>query len=124
MEYDKELKGYLWNETQSTVVKKGTIQIKGKEEYAAIVRSVNNEGKEKYELMISAGLLHVNKEEDKKSPKSPDIGGPITFGDVVYKFGGWARTSEKGNEYTSVSLQVKENEDAPKEEVVKEKIPF
>ena len=37
MEYDKELKGYLWNETQSTVVKKGTIQIKGKEEYAPIV---------------------------------------------------------------------------------------
>jgi hypothetical protein len=107
-QYDKELKGFLWHETGSTVLRKGTIQINGKELYAAIIKSSNNKAEEKYELMISAGLLHVN--DVKKSEKSPDIGGPITFDGQKFKLGGWRKTSEKGTEYTSVSLQVKEEE--------------
>ena len=107
-QYDKELKGFLWHETGSTVLRKGTIQINGKELYAAIIKSSNNKAEEKYELMISAGLLHVN--DVKKSEKSPDIGGPITFDGQKYKLGGWRKTSEKGAEYTSVSLQVKEED--------------
>lgn len=116
MDDNKELRGFLWHETGSTVIKKGTMQINGKEVYSAIIKSTNNKGEEKYELMTSAGLLHVNTE--KMSPKSPDIGGPITYDGVVYKFGGWKKTSEKGTEYTSVSLQVKEDEPET------DKIPF
>ena len=51
-QYDKELKGFLWHETGSTVLRKGTIQINGKELYAAIIKSSNNKAEEKYELTL------------------------------------------------------------------------
>ena len=124
-QYDKELKGFLWHETGSTVLRKGTIQINGKELYAAIIKSSNNKAEEKYELMISAGLLYVN--DVKKSEKSPDIGGPITFDGQKFKLGGWRKISDKGNEFTSVSLQVKEEDGNANYEGVKkteEEAPF
>tara|TARA_R100001369_G_C3322449_1_gene169183 strand:- start:1008 stop:1403 length:396 start_codon:yes stop_codon:yes gene_type:complete len=107
-QYDNELKGFLWHETGSTVLRKGSIQIDGKELYSAIIKSKNNKGEEKYELMISAGLLHLNTE--KKTDKSPDISGPITFNDQEFKFGGWRKISKENNEYTSVSLRLKEED--------------
>ncbi len=124
-QYDNALKGFLWHETGSTVLRKGTIQINGKELYAAIIKSSNNKAEEKYELMISAGLLHVN--DVKKSEKRPDIGGPITVDGQKVKRGGWRKTSEKGTEYTSVSLQVKEEDGNANYEGVKkteEEAPF
>ena len=69
-QYDKELKGFLWHETGSTVIRKGTMQINGEEIYSAIVKT-KVKGEDKYELMVSAGLLHLN--EEKKSERSPDI---------------------------------------------------
>ena len=81
-QYDKELKGFLWHETGSTVIRKGTMQINGEEIYSAIVKT-KVKGEDKYELMVSAGLLHLN--EEKKSERSPDIGGPITWNNVQYK---------------------------------------
>ena len=62
-QYDKELKGFLWQETGSTILRKGTLQIKGEELYSAIIKSKNNKGEDKYELMISVGLLHLNTEK-------------------------------------------------------------
>lgn len=121
-QYDKELKGFLWQETGSTVLRKGTLQIKGEELYSAIIKSKNNKGEDKYELMVSVGLLHLNTE--KKSDKSPDIGGPITWNNNQYKFGGWKKMSDKGNEYTSVSLRVKDDEDTSSFKSEVEEAPF
>ena len=121
-QYDKELKGYLWHETGSTILRKGNLQIEGEELYSAIIKSKNKKGKDKYELMISVGLLHLNTE--KKSDKSPDIGGPITWNNKQYKFGGWKKMSEKGTEFTSVSLRVKDDEDTTALKTEVEEAPF
>ncbi len=123
-QYDKELKGFLWHETGSIVLRKGTLQIKGEELYSAIIKSQNNRGEDKYELMISVGLLHLN--DAKKSERSPDIGGPISWNGVSYKFGGWKRVSEKGTEYTSVSLRLKDEDGNTHDATFKteEDIPF
>ena len=105
-EYDNELTGYLWHETGSSVMRKGTVQVKGQKKYAAIIKSTNNVGEEKYELMISAGLLHVN--AVKTSERSPDISGTVTIDGLVLKMGGWRKVSDKGDEYTSVSFREKD----------------
>jgi len=105
-EYDNELTGYLWHETGSSVMRKGTVQVKGQKKYAAIIKSTNNVGEEKYELMISAGLLHLN--SVKTSERSPDIGGTVTIEGSTYKMGGWRKVSDKGDEYTSVSFKEKD----------------
>ncbi len=120
-QYDKELKGFLWHETGSTVIRKGTMQINGEEIYSAIVKT-KVKGEDKYELMVSAGLLHLN--EEKKSERSPDIGGPITWNNVQYKFGGWKKVSDKGNEYTAVSLRVKDDEETVAHKTEVEGAPF
>jgi hypothetical protein len=105
-EYDNELTGYLWHETGSSVMRKGTVQVKGQKRYAAIIKSTNNVGEEKYELMISAGLLHVN--AVKTSDRSPDISGTVTIDGLVLKMGGWRKVSDKGDEYTSISFREKD----------------
>lgn len=113
--YDNEKSGYLWHETTSKVLRKGSLTLDGNKLYVAIIESHNSDGQPKYEFMVSAGLLHLNKEEDKLSPKSPDIGGAVTINGQSYKLGGWAKHSGEGTEYTSVSLQEKEDkEDKPK----------
>ena len=114
----RELEGYLWHETDSKVIRKGSVLIekadagdeKDKEIYAAIVKTTVN-GEDKYEFMVSAGLLYVNSEEEKRSEKTPDISGPITYNGKKYKVGGWKKISENETEYTKIRLQPKEDKD-------------
>jgi len=109
-DYDDNMRGYLWHETDSKVLRKGKMKIQGKEYYTAIVESTNDKGKKKYECMVSVGLLHINAPEDKRNPKAPDISGPITFKDSgkQYKFAGWRKISKEGSEFTSVSITEKD----------------
>ena len=102
-QYDDELTGYLWHENDSTVERKGSVTVEAKKYYGAIVKSLNNKGETKYEFMVSLGLLHLN--ENKKSAKSPDMGGKITLNGKKYKLGCWAQESEKGTPYTSLGLE-------------------
>lgn len=126
---DENLKGALWNENACKVIRKGTVMINGKKEYISILKFTLN-GNDKYELVKSCGLLHVNDEESKLNPKSPDIGGAVTIDGVEYKFGGWKRVNqEKGTEYTSVGLRPVSDNDATYEDhsaniEVDENIPF
>ena len=101
-QYDDEKKGYLWHENNSVIERKGSFTIDGKKYYGAIVKSHNDKGEYKYEFMASLGLLHLN--EEKRSDKSPDMGGKITLNNKVYKLGCWARESENGNPYTSLGF--------------------
>jgi len=106
----KELFGSLWHETNCTVVRKGKIKIGGQNRYASIIKYTNPQNdEEKYELTISAGLLHVN--ENKKNDRSPDLYGRITFDNVPYKFGGWRNITASGGEWTKVELEVKKDEE-------------
>ena len=114
--YDDGGKGYLWHENDAVIERKGSWTLNGKKEYGAIVKSFNAKGEPKYEAMVSIGLLHMNTE--KKSDRSPDIGGKVTWNNKTYKFGGWARETEQGQPYTSVGIDAVEEQDVkiPKEE--------
>lgn len=101
-QYDDEKKGFLWHENNSVIERKGSFTIDGKKYYGAIIKSHNDKGEYKYEFMASLGLLHLN--DDKRSEKSPDMGGKVTLNGKVYKLGCWARESDKGTPYTSLGF--------------------
>ena len=109
-QYDNEKTGFLWHETNSTVMRKGSLTLDGKKHYVAIIESYNDRGEPKYEFMMSAGLLHVNQQHEKVSENSPDIGGAVTINDQVVKLGGWKKMSKKNQEYTSISIKPKEEQ--------------
>ena len=109
-------KGYLWQETEAKVIRKGYghgIMREGEEEYLSIVKTTVG-GKDKYELVMSLGLIYVNDEDSKRDPeRSPDISGkvrvPTDF--KTMKFGGWKREQEDGREGTSISFDPERSRD-------------
>tara|TARA_R110000787_G_scaffold48785_1_gene117200 strand:+ start:10 stop:369 length:360 start_codon:yes stop_codon:yes gene_type:complete len=112
----KGWKGSLWHETESVIHRKGSITNNetGEKRYIAICESKNNEGKIKFEIMMSLGLVYQNAPEQKFSNSTPDIGGKITLDTEEWKFGGWKNESEKGTPYTNVSLaELQKKEDVP-----------
>ena len=129
-QYDNEKTGFLWHETNSKVMRKGTLTLDGKKHYVAIVESHNSDGQPKYEFMVSAGLLHINQEHQKVSANSPDIGGAVSLALAdsfkTYKLGGWKKISKNNQEYTSISIKEKEEEQdqVTKEEPDMSHIPF
>ena len=125
-QYDNEKTGFLWHETDSTVMRKGTLTLDGKKHYVAIVESHNSEGQPKYEFMVSAGLLHINQEHEKVSENSPDIGGAISLGESfkTFKLGGWKKMSKNNQEYTSISIKEKEEEQQVRKEPDMSHVPF
>ena len=90
----KDNSGALFKDDKVEVVRKGKIMINNKMRYASIIKYEPPNEKPKYELSISVGPLYINKEEDKKSDKSPDISGPISIDGKQYKFGGYKQTSK------------------------------
>ncbi len=104
MEYDNNLTGALWPEDRSEVLARGNLEIDGEKKYCILVKSKNNEGREKFELMISAGLIHKN--EIEPGSKSPHFGGKTTIDGKSYKFGAWNRTPRSGGpDFLSASLR-------------------
>jgi|TARA_B100000085_G_scaffold178369_1_gene162700 hypothetical protein len=106
----KDNSGSLFHETKVTVPRKGKFKINGIERYGAILKYEDRDGKEKYELVQSLGLLHYNPPEEKKNPLTPDIGGKITLVDSsdpnnkVFKCGGYANTTQSGVDYTGLKF--------------------
>ena len=124
-QYDNEKTGFLWHENgNSRVVSKGSLTLDGKKNYVAIIESHNDRQEPKYEFMISAGLLHINKEHEKVSENSPDIGGSITINGSVYKLGAWKKISKNNQEYTSISVRPKEETYQAPKKVDHSDIPF
>jgi len=126
-QYDNEKTGFLWHENgNSSVMRKGTLTLDGKKHYVAIIESHNDRGEPKYEFMVSAGLLHINKEHEKVSENSPDIGGAISLGESfkTFKLGGWKKMSKNNQEYTSISIKEKEEEQQVRKEPDMSHVPF
>jgi hypothetical protein len=102
-ENDFEKKGRMWPENEAKIIRKGSMTLQGQKKYIAIVETFIN-GEHKYELMMSVGLLSL--QDDKPSPKHPDIKGPITIDGVKYRFSGWKHESDTGVPYTNVGLLI------------------
>ena len=108
-ESDWEKKGRMWPEHAAKIIRKGSMTLKGDKKYIAILETFIN-GEHKYELMMSVGLLKL--QEEKASPKHPDIKGPVTIDGVKYVFSGWKHESEKGLPYTNVGLLVADEQES------------
>ena len=53
------------------------------------------------------GVLFVNHKKD--NPKQPDMTGSCEIDGVEYKLSAWNRTSAKGSNFMSLSLQLKDS---------------
>ena len=105
-DYDDNLTGAFFMESKSDVIQRGFLQINGEKKYAIIVESRNDKDEKKYEIFTSCGLIFYQDESEKRSSKSPDVGGRITIDEQKYKFGGWNKVSHtSGKEFTSCSLK-------------------
>lgn len=114
--YDNELKGALWHESISQVIKRGNVTVDGQKKYWVLIKSENDKGDTKYELAFSAGLVFPKTAEEKLKPTSPDVNGKITYNETVYNFGGWQNTTDSGLDYYSCSLKAdteESEEEAP-----------
>lgn len=111
--YDNELKGALWHENKSDVIKRGNVTIDGQKKYWVLIKSENDKGDSKYEIAFSAGLVFPKTAEEKLKPTSPDVNGKINHDGKTFKFGGWENTTDSGLEYLSVSLSVEEEDKPP-----------
>lgn len=107
--------GTLWRETESVIHVKGSITHKqtGEKRYVALCESKNNEGKSKYELLMSLGLVYVNSADNKFSDASPDVSGTVKLDLEDWKFASWKKESEQGVPYSSVSLSPPKKKDVP-----------
>lgn len=108
----KENEGTLWVDNLR-VVGRGKIKIKGTEVQAAVVQSNDREGNNKYELMLSAGLIYFNTPDKKASEKSPDYSGTVSIAGEKMKVSIWDNTSAKGTHYYSVKLKTAEDPEIP-----------
>ena len=59
-QYDNEKTGFLWHETDSRVMRKGTLTLDGKKHYVAIVESHNSEGQPHTSLVYGRRMEQLN----------------------------------------------------------------
>ena len=79
----KKNKGNLFTESNVTVPRKGKININDTEKYGSILKyQGDGNTNDKYEFVVSLGLLHYNPPEEKRSERTPDIGGKITVPEI------------------------------------------
>jgi len=94
---DDERRAALWPESYSEVTHRGHLTLRGQKKYAVLVKSYNNEGKEKRELMVSTGLVYQN--EQKLNEQSPDLSGKVNIDLQDFRLALWEKTSKAGAPY-------------------------
>lgn len=104
-EQDNNLKGAMFTDNDCEIIYKGTIMINGDTRYYSLIRAKTQKGEDVIELAMSTGRVYINNAEDKKSDKTPDVGGNIHIDGVKYKFGGWNNVAKSGQNYLGVSLR-------------------
>lgn len=109
---DKNLKGALFPDSDAVLLRKGTITIDGDKKYVSLIKAKTRTGDDILEISVSSGRVFINKQEDKKNEKGPDLSGKIIIDGKNYSFGGWKNVSSDGVEYIGVSMQ-NNDEDIP-----------
>lgn len=120
--------GKMWSESEGTILASGNIvrwEDKDLENppkrYIKVIKSVNNTGQTKIEVLQSVGLLFDNTNDPNRRPNSPDIGGGVTVdaksdGKLVEwveaKFGAWLQSDADyaGDQY-SISISRKQKQE-------------
>lgn len=101
-EYDNTNSGVLFPAEDVKVLRKGPVDIEGKERDMMITQSTTRTGKQIFEVWQKAGPIFVN---EKRSEKDADMSGSVETEHGEYKIWGRKRTSSRtGAPLTSVSL--------------------
>lgn len=130
--------GKMWSENEGTILASGNIyrwehkdMDKPPKRYIKVIKSVNNTGQTKIEVLQSIGLLFDNTNDPNRRKNSPDIGGGVTVDTVLEtkddkeivewveaKFGAWLQSDAEyaGDQYSiSISKKLKQDSyDEPK----------
>jgi len=102
MEYDNTNSGVLFPAENMKVIRKGPVDIEGKETDMMITQSQTRDGKAIFEVWQKAGPIFVN---EKRNENDADMSGSVQTEHGEYKIWGRKRTSKKtGSPLTSVSL--------------------
>ena len=94
---DDERRAALWPESDSEITHRGHVTLDGEKKYAVLVKSYNNKGEEKRELMVSTGLVYQN--EQKLNEQSPDLSGKVKIDGRDFRLALWEKTSRAGAPY-------------------------
>ena len=110
-EYDNTDRGAAFNADGYKVIKQGHLHFGSTQEYITIVHKDLGEGREFIEVYMKIGGLKVKPDHERKSDKSPNIVGGVTYKGTEYHLSGWKQKSSKGRPFTSLSLTLK-NQDS------------
>lgn len=112
MDYDNTNTGVMYNAEHQSIVRSGTVNVEGSESRMAIIQTKTKDGNIIYSIYKEVGL--VNPTKNKTSDKQPDMTGEIDTPNGQYMVWGRKKTSQKNNDYTSLSLKPKdENKNTP-----------
>ena len=100
----KDNEGTLWT-ANAEVIGRGKIKRNGQDAHVSLVKTIEQDGSTRFEMMQSCGLIYFNPPEDKHSQNSPDYSGKVTFmGDSV-RAAFWENVSQKGTRYISAKVK-------------------
>ena len=119
----KDNEGTLWI-SDSEVIGRGKIKRDGQDVHVALVKSVDQDGSNKFEMMVSCGLIYFNPPEEKHSENSPDYSGKVTFMGKSVRAAFWENVSQKGTRYISAKVKDQEGDGYDKPRPENEDIPF
>ena len=119
----KDNEGTLWI-SDSEVIGRGKIKRDGQDAHVALVKSVDQDGSSKFEMMVSCGLIYFNPPEEKHSENSPDYSGKVTFMGKSVRAAFWENVSQKGTRYISAKVKDQEGGGYDKPRSENEDIPF
>ena len=119
----KDNEGTLWV-SDSEVIGRGKIKRDGQDVHVALVKSVDQDGSNKFEMMVSCGLIYFNTPEDKHSENSPDYSGKVTFMGQSVRAAFWENVSQKGTRYISAKVKDQDGGGYDKPSSENEDIPF
>ena len=102
--------GNLFTPIETSIVRQGRVNVDGVTKNMLIVKSKDREGMEYFNLYFeSAKIYKTEKKDDNSSDMDGTINAVIEGQVKPMKFWLRRKTSEKGTDYTNVSLQPKQN---------------
>tara|TARA_R100001530_G_scaffold125943_1_gene94619 strand:+ start:1992 stop:2387 length:396 start_codon:yes stop_codon:yes gene_type:complete len=128
-EYDNTNSGAMFSPSDIDIIRQGMVDIEGEKNHMLIVKNKSREGDSYYNMYKQVGKIY---ETDKKKETDSDMDGSMQTAKGDYKFWLRKKTSQKGVEFTSVSLapkrtngsQAVDNKEKDKSSDLNDEIPF
>ena len=127
-DYDNTNRGALFPTGDMNLIRCGQVHFGDVEQRLAVIKVITRNNKTVFEVYQKIGAVFAN--TDKKTEKSPDMSGNVTYEGLEWKMAGWKEESKQGLQYTSVSMTPPEAVAPPDDEApaggndLDDEIPF